>query len=444
MTTVSLNSFLTPAQRQAANNGRMQLDHTLAIQTAIQSVTGKAQVLLIPPGTYRIDGTLIVSSKTNIKGSGANLTLLKKKRGTSGHIMDAISTTQKSGILISDLTFDSNLVDSGLVMYNVQDSSIKTCTFKNHPFWGISLGIADSHSKRIVNRRVTISACAFVNTTKSYEHLLIFNSVNITVSGCSFSVAPDATGIGLWQLCDRINITSCKFSHLTRGIYYSLSTNNITITGSSFQTCQIAVRGANTSDRGNFGYSAVRNLFVQFCTFTKNHGPALCIGGVIGALVNQCTFTLNDEECIHLSPDQATLIKPTKQVKITNCTFTNNNCNKIGVNGAPIKVESGSMDHLTIVNCTWIDNRAVPLQTAPIVFKHMYFYDFITIQSSKVTPYSNAFSITLVDGARLGRNVSIVASTGNFSNLPTSSRVSDELRRRINLLLPCIATPDSK
>jgi len=366
--------------------------------------------LNLPAGCFMIAGTLQIRGGSKLSGVPGETALKKTGRG---HLMDGFGEDVKHGINIQGITFDSNNVDTGLAVEFVQNMEVKNCVFKNHPWWGISLGIIDSHSSTIANRNVLFQDCNFENTSQTYEHLLIFNSESVKVQNCSFKIGSKAHAIGIWQHASDILIQDCTFQEMNGGIYYSLSTNKITIKECTYTRLFRSITGANISDRGSFDYECVEGLAIENCSFTEATGPCIVLGGVHGVNVSNCNFEDNGAECIAITPNQTTYKFPSKNVTISACSFKNNNTQGLGsVNGACLKFEAGPATGVKVECCEFQDTNANPKQVCPVAFKSFAFDD-IVFDRCDMQSYNGHLAIS-VAGATLGPNVKHINCQGKF------------------------------
>ncbi len=418
-------------------------DDTVAIQNAITATASSNQELFFPTGTYLITGTLTAGSLTVIFGEGIDKSILKKTTASSGHILDILGTSQKYDIEISDLTFDVNNIDSGIVAEYVTNFSVRRCKFKTMALWGIHVGVQNGADSVIRNTRVILEDCVFENGTSTYEHFLIYNAQDVVVSGCSFKTGASAIGIGIYQNLERITIENSYFS-LNIGIYYSVSTNNINVTDCDFNQCTAAIQGANQSDNGAFGASVTYNLMVEGCRF-RNNTTGLQLGAVYNATVATSIFSVNLQQAIFIDDGNAPVSNQCQNINIVDCIFQNNNFSGgASINNPAILFSAvGGAIYSTISNCSFWDNQGTPTQLYPISFVGAYTWTDITISECRLSAYSGGLSVG-ISGGTLGANIKVLdclnvtatMATGVFSNnisytvstLPTAANAGASAR----------------
>jgi hypothetical protein len=391
-------------------------DDTDAIQAAID-VTEERDVL-VPEGIYLIDGVLEGRANLTLRGVNAGKSILKKKAASIGHILDILGTSDKENIEIADLTFDVNLIDSGIVAEYVTNFAVRRCIFKDVPFWGVLVGVQNGADTVIRNTRVVIEDCTFDNCTQTYEQLLLLNSQQVDVRRCKFTTGTLAIGIGIYQNVDTVRISDCDFSGLKNGSYYSLSCNNITYSKCDFDGNTLGITGANLSDNGAFGATHVKNLKVLDCHFTGNADSGLTIGAVKGYKVRGCTFTENHESGVIVNAGGIAVSAQPSFGLFDGCSFTDNNADNISSVNAPgiAFVGIGGAQSTRIVGCQFLDTRGTPQQLYPITFVGAFTWSDIGIADCDLNAYSGATSVGLVDGTL--SNVSVRNCSGVGAGMP--------------------------
>lgn len=380
-------------------------DCTAAIQAAIDS--GK-KVVRLGSGTYAIDGSLHYTGTAGITliGDGMGRTVVQKRASTSGHMLDINGDYQKYDITISDITFDVNLTDSAIHATYVTRFRVERCAFLNIPFWGIHLGGADL-TTTIVNFDCTFSDCRFDIITQTYEHLLIFNSENVSVHNCSFANGQTtAIGVGIYQNTSRVRVVGCRFDDMHIGAYYSLSTDDSQFVDCTFEHCDEAIQGANTSDNGAFGQTVSRGLVISGCMFRYSAGIAVRMDHVLGGVLSDCTFSYNVENSLVVGAG-------TSHIQITGCGFYNNNTSDAFHAIHPgILFQSPSTYHASIADCYFVDDTAAPAQRVPISFAGAGTADEVRISNCALNAYSSSPSVGAYDSAVLGDRVIVSNCSG--------------------------------
>ena len=391
---------------------------TSAIQAAINAASSSNKSVFAPAGTYMITGTLTAGSLFSMFGEGADKTIFKKTPASAGHILDMIGTSQKYDVQISDMTFDVNNIDSGIVAEYVTNFTVKNCKIKNIKLWGVQVGVQNGADSSIRNTRVIVQDCVFETSSSTYEQVLIFNSQDVTIVGCSFKTGTNAIGVGVYQNVERIDILDCYFSiHI--GMYYSLSTNNINIGNCDFIQCDSAIKGANQSDNGAFGASFVNNVIIDGCRFRSNL-TGLQLGAVYNATIVANIFDLNLEQAIFVNQGNSPVSNQCQNINIVDCIFRNNNfSNGSSINNPALLFSGiGGAMYATISNCSFWDNQGTPTQLYPIAFVGAYTWTDVIVTQSRLSAYSGGLSIGR-SSATLGANVRMIDCFGVSSTVAT-------------------------
>lgn len=400
-------------------------DDTSAIQTAINEAALLGKAVFFPAATYLIAGTLTAGTLAVLKGEGSDKAILKKKTGTSGHILDILGTTQKYDIEIADLTFDVNNIDSAIVAEYVTNFYVRRCKFKTMRLWGVHVGVQNGADSSIRNTRVRVEDCTFENGTQTYEHVLVYNSQDVAIRGCSFKTGASAIGVGIYQNTERVYVDNCYFQ-INIGLYYSVSTNNIAISNCDFNQCTSAIQGANQSDNGAFGMSFVYNVEIKGCRFRSNT-TGLQLGAVYNAVVSDSVFDYNLQQAIIINAGNSPVSNQSQAITIAGCIFFNNNfSNGSSINNPAVLFSAvGGSLYASIVGCMFWDNQATKTQLYPVAFVGAFTWSNVTVANCRLNAYSGALSVGTGGSATIGTNVRVVDCTDVSTTLPTGVILRD-------------------
>ena len=436
-----LREFVSVKDLGAVGDG--VVDDTAAIQAAINAASSLGKAVFFPAGTYIINGTLTAGTLAVLRGEAAEKVVLKKTG--AGHILDILGTTQKYDIEIADITFDVNNIDSAVVAEYVTNFYVRRCKFKTMRLWGVHVGVQNGADSAIRNTRVVIENCTFENGTLTYEHVLIYNSQDVTVRGCSFKTGANAIGVGIYQNVERITVEDCYFQiHI--GLYYSVSTNNITVANCDFNQCTSAIQGANQSDNGAFGMAVAYNVEVKGCRFRSNT-TGLQLGAVYNAVVSDSVFDYNLQQGIIINAGNSPVSNQSQAITIVGCIFFNNNfSNGSSINNPAILFSAvGGSLYTTILGCAFWDNQGTKTQLYPVAFVGAFTWGNVTVANCRLAAYSGALSVGAGGSATVGANVRVVDCTDVSATLPTGVILRDvrgEWRSTGNNTASLISTGD--
>ncbi len=386
-------------------------DSTAAIQRAVDHAALKRGIVLIPAGTYILEGTVALKSNVRIIGEGQH-SILKKK--SAGNMMTAIGNIKRSNIIIEKLTFDIDYqpAASGILLSYVTNVKIIDCQFLNTTMWGVFLGSMDGTDPKIRNSNVTIQGCLFDGLAKTYEHFLILNSKNVHVKNSIFKNGADGNGIGIYQNARNVSVDHCVFAQMNTGLYYSLSTDQITVNRSLFSDNNSGMKGANLSDNGAFGRTQAKSIKVIQTTFTRNI-MALRLGAIVNGIVADCKFERNLKNALVISEGHSVINSPSTNIIVIRNTFRDNNQHRTAsILHAAIMVTgfSGNIN-LLIDRNLFIDEQENPSQLYPISFVGPYHWNGIIVKNSALNAYSGAESIGVTGGATFGRRFYVANRT---------------------------------
>ena len=402
-------------------------DDTAAIQAAVNYAMANKIELYFPEGTYLVRS---INTGSNLRAVGAGpAASVLRQTAVGAAIFYAGDSSNKSNIYIESLGFDVNQKDSGIYVTNVSSFTVKNCDIGNNPFWGIHVGIesARANTTTMTCEDVLIDNCRFYNSTSTYEHIVLFNGQNMVVRDCHFVGAMNGgIGVGLYQNLRHVKIRGCFFRDITKGMFYSVTTNDISITDCEFQGCTIGIQGANESDWGLFGELWVYGLQIDTCRFYAN-AWALEIGSVRGGSVSNCRFAQNIGNAVVFSKGNR-LATPTIQqsvnVTLSGCHFLNNNTSGVlhDLHPAILFDEGGGVMYVTLHGCTFEDSQATKTQYYPIGFNGPFSWEGIRLFGCRLASYGTGASIGLSGGASIN-DVRLYGCT-DLSALPSGATVA--------------------
>ncbi len=422
-----------------------------AIQTVHNNGGGTVQFC---PGVYTLEREIRCLSNVRIRGAGMNATVIRRELRRLpdgsldphdiGDLIHASSQHQNDlfeGIQIEDLTLDvnqfensstpSNLLPhvtsgvdnramrgSGVMFWGVKDSAMRRVRVRNAGTWGVNLGHWDGANETLVNHNIVFEDMRFesLSDTSTYEHLLLHNAKDVTVSRCRFEHAQSGIAIGLYQhlsniLIDNSSVTRCKV-----GAYYCVSADNVTFRHVAFVENTRAVQGANQSDNGAFCRRTCRNLLWDDCRFTKN-GDGLQLGAVTHATVRCCVFEETANVALSVDAGNQPVSAQPKYWAIEGCTFRNNNQSDSyhAIHPGILLQVIGGSHYGTIQGCTFVDTQINTTQTHSVVLSGNAEWDKLVLINNAMHTYARSgsnppSSLYLIDGATLGNGVQFVAN----------------------------------
>ncbi len=396
-------------------------DTTSAIQKAVDAAALQRGTVYIPAGTYVLEGTVLLKSHIRIVGV-ENLSILVKK--SAGNMMTAIGNVRRSNITIENVTFDIDYQQdaSGLLLSYVSNVKIINCKFLEATMWGVFLGSLDGTDPHIRNSNVIIKNSIFDGLAQTYEHFLITNSQHVVVQNSTFKNGEAGNGIGIYQIAKNIKVDASTFEKMHTGLYYSLSTDHVTISKSTFIANNSGLKGANLSDNGAFGRINSKNISVIATSF-ENNITALRLGAVINGLVSDCTFERNEKNALIISEGNSVIKSPSANIKVLRNTFRENNQDRTSSILHPAILITGFSGNvqLQLDRNQFIDEQEVPSQLYPISFIGAYKWDGIMIKNSALHAYGGAYSIGVADGATFGKKFALIKCSHVAGPIPSGS-----------------------
>lgn len=178
-------------------------DDTAAIQAAIDANRG---VILVPTGTYIISAPIDIKLIRELRGEGAEATMLKAKAGTTfEQMIKSVHAAGADYVYLSKMTLDGNKSNGAVVGGILYDdvhvpSYIEDVTVVECASYGIKLydSTVVSLSRCWVNRSngyaldidscrsVSSFGCALEHTNGATAHVRITNSLGVKYPQCSF------------------------------------------------------------------------------------------------------------------------------------------------------------------------------------------------------------------------------------------------------------------
>jgi hypothetical protein len=253
------------------NSGKTPDDPFETIAHAYSSLDAEGGIVYIGRGHYPVDSEIALTKPVRFIGRDKTETVVVSGI-SSGYVFRKSPGALVTGIEFEKIGFDMQDVSNaaGLYFENANSVVIKECGFYGAGIWSVVFGAsgATADTTTIVCQGVQIEGCEFRGAVSTYEALLIFNTVDITVADCTFSEIGDtAIGLGFYQNVRNALVKNCDFSSTGTGgvgMYYAFSTNDIKVYGSRFRI-GVPIQGALTSDHGNFGFAWVDGLHIEDC-----------------------------------------------------------------------------------------------------------------------------------------------------------------------------------
>lgn len=291
----------------------------------------------IKAGSYTVPSsgsvTITPVSGRTIRGAGIGLTTITTAR-TDYVIKNTASAL--TDFTVSDLTINCQNLDQVNAMRFQLSTRVKIerCKFINAAYWFVAFGNEPSATSSDYNYDCEVNDCTFDTHSSVYEAILVYNSINTVIDNCIFrNNAANSPVIGMWQLTDATMIRNCKFYDCVKQpIYYSNTSDNLTIENCYFKNCGSAIVGGNASDNGLLGRTYGYNLKVLGCHFIGGANSvtatAIQFGAVDGCIAQDNTIELY-ESGIKFSNGNTTagtpVPYPSKNGLVSNNIFKNMN-----------------------------------------------------------------------------------------------------------------------
>lgn len=398
-------------------------DMTSKIQAALNS--GATLVMIITPGTWTVSGQLTIPGGVHFMGTGKYTTILKKASPSSSvNMFNLINTGTQKGIEITDMTLDCNSLTNSCPIQGQYLTGFRArrLYLKNFYVWGIAIGYPQSAtSSTIVNSNLILEDITTSNALSTYEHILIYNSQDITIRDSVFNGSTNDHGVGIYQCVENITVENNRFTGFTTyPLYYSLSTNRISIINNKFDdNASVAITGSNQSDNGTFGNTYVDGLLISGNRFSLC-GAAMYLGAITNAivvnnLIESCTTggIYVDQGNGLTTPEMA------KNINITGNIIRNNNTGNVASELNPgilfnIGSATGTYNlNANISNNNIYDDQVSPTQNYPIVFYGNVTWGNINILGNRLAPYNGASGITYGNSGSAGGTVNAANNLGD-------------------------------
>ena len=358
------------------------------------------------------------------------------------------STSQTiSNFRVSDLTIDNESVATKWWIWLNKASycKISNVKFVNNAQFMLTFW-ANNAAWPIDCFNNTVEKCIFDNHSSTYEMFLLMNSSWTRITDCTFTNKTDPQPtLGLYQLCEYTTISNCHFIDNEGFVYYSLSTNNTKFVNCEFKNSR-GIKGANLSDNGAFGETAVRDLSIINCTFewgaNSTNSTAIQLGATDSATIAFNTISEYNIGIVFDDWNTWVSVLPTNFKVIWN-TFYNNTASNLAhsINNAILFSAIGWSCYGTIENNKFFDTQGTPTQRYPIWFTGAYTWDYIDIVGNRMSVYSWGTSIVLTSSAALGSNVNIIWNSAYSGSSPaqtaslSGTNTGDETTTRIGTLI---------
>jgi hypothetical protein len=301
----TIAAYLSPTQVTLGGNAQTTVSNadfyfgTLThgpLQAAMDAASAAGGgIVYLPPGRYFFNIARVnLRSFVEVRGAGCGVTTLLG--GTAGDCLFANSAPTLTGAVLRDLTIDLKQLTNGTgaQLYYANNCVIERIEIKNGAAggWLLKFGVANSGTDTFLCTDNKIIDCVFDGHANSLEMLLLFNCKNTEVIRPKFrNKTVSGPGLGLWQKCYNTRIIDAQFTDILgrEAIYYSYTCDDTTITRPYFENTGGGIAGANSSDYGDFGASAVYNLTIDHLVYKGGpnslYATAIELGSVNGATV---------------------------------------------------------------------------------------------------------------------------------------------------------------
>ncbi|MEA9985653.1 right-handed parallel beta-helix repeat-containing protein [Subtercola sp. RTI3] len=409
---VTLSSAVTQALSQTTMI--YGTDAAAGIGAAISAaVSSNGGTVYLPEGNFIISTALTFAANVFIKGSGIDTTRVFSNVSYD-YMFRKRGTTSFANFGMSDLTLDTNNVDHGSairVEYASQGSFERIRMVNTGPGgWQAVVGVTSTSDSQLRNFDIKFRDCIFDCITSTLEQLLFLNASRVSVKSCKFlnQTISNGPGIGFYQNVNLASVDDCDFVNCVGpAIYYSLSTNYVSITNSRFAGPGTGIQGANLADNGSFGFGTVRGLKIVNCSFS-GCGDGLQLGAAVAPLVMGCNFDFNILTGIRINRGNQGVSALSTRFAILANTFNHNNVDSTNSLIHPailFELLGGQVNGEIAHNAFWNDESNRDQQYA-ITFSGAFLWDAINIHNNYMPNFnSNQNPVGLSGGATIGPNV---------------------------------------
>lgn len=314
-------------------------------------------------------------SNIAIRGSGIDKTIINTQRTDYVFKNTASALTNAS---LQDMTIDcgSTTNVSGLDIRKFTNYRMERVKFSNGTQWFARFGNEPSASTTEIAEGLFVDECLFDTHNGIYEMLLVYDTNYVDINRSIFKNKSGTAGaapvIGFWQKVNYANVRNCTFQDLSSSaIYYSYTTNHLSVQRCDFINVGQGLRGANVSDNGKFSTTTVDHVTVDRCNFIGGSNSltseAIQVGSVRDFSVTNSYIT-NSAKGIRIgfgnttptAADGGNAYYPSTRGLIEGVTFRdiNSNDNTKTLNSPTYFANGGNFGSLTIRDVTVSDPGA--------------------------------------------------------------------------------------
>jgi parallel beta-helix repeat protein len=267
-------------------------DDTAAIQSAINSVSLTGGTVYIPPGTYLLSKSILLTNRITLTGAGMGTTILKIADNNNQRIVGLVRTPFGRGtqyVSVRDLTLDGNrdkqipieqvgfycgvIPDQPFSDYDISCMRIEARYFHGYGF--------DPHE---VVTRLTITDC--ISHHNGLDGFTLDGAENCFVKGC-FAFNNDRHGFNI--------VTKSHLCILSQNIAHDNTGNGFTIQNGSHSIQLMSNLSRNNGGDGFYSIDVDDNVLLNN-TSTNNSGNGILVRGgnrttVVGNLVQENSQT---------------------------------------------------------------------------------------------------------------------------------------------------------
>lgn len=220
-------------------------DLVATLNAAIASLPSTGGSIFLKSGIYAVTTEIALKSGVILTGEGQKSTILQPTVA-SGYAITTLDN--QSYCSIRDLTVDCQNVASvgGISINKLVEGVFQDITIKNvNSSWGLRVYGDATTGNATQNGNIKLVNIKTQNISGTYEGIMVMNATNVEIVNPDLvNTTQAANGIGIYQLCENIKIVRPHISNFTRGIYYSISTNNLKIVDPEIHNCSTAITGS--------------------------------------------------------------------------------------------------------------------------------------------------------------------------------------------------------